>query len=61
MVSAGPWGGTAAAGARVGGGLMVAPWGSCSESCFRPLNSEPGTTREAERGQSEFTQRGPLK
>lgn len=37
----------AAAGVRVGGGLIVALRGSCSETCFRPSNSEPGTAISA--------------
>lgn len=57
-LSAAPWGRVAAAGARVGGGLIVALGGSCSEIRFRPLNSEPGTSREAERDQGEFTRIG---
>lgn len=57
-LSAAPWGRVAAAGARVGGGLIVALGGSCSEIRFRPSNSEPGTSREAERDQGEFTRIG---
>lgn len=56
-MGAGPWGRGAAAGAEVGDGLIVELSGCCSEIGFRPSNSEPGMAREAEREQSEFTQR----
>lgn len=62
MLSVGPGGRVAAAGVRVGGGLIVTLRGSCWETCFRPSNSEPGTARrQKEREQGELTQRGPSK
>lgn len=61
VISAGPRGGVAATGAGVGGGLIVALGRIGSGIRFRPLNFEPGTAREAEGDQSEFTPRGPLK
>lgn len=61
VLSVGPRGGAAPAGARAGGGLIVVLRGSCSEIRFRPLNAEPGAAREAARDQSEFVQRGPLR
>ena len=61
VISAGSRGGVAATGAGVGGGLIVALGRIGSGIRFCPLNSEPGTSREAEGDQSEFTQRGPLK
>lgn len=57
MVSVSPWGRATAAGAGVEGGLTLVLGGGCSEICFCPSNSEPGTARKAEREQSEFRRR----
>ena len=59
VVSVGPWGGTAAVGAGVEGGLALVLGWSCSEIRFRPSNCEPGTAREAERDRSELMWRRP--